>query len=52
MERISAQQLAEWVAEARKCWSAPGMTAGLFRIASITKPFTATLALTLAARVQ
>ena len=75
MERVSAQQLAEWAAEARERWSVPGLAAGLlhdgetvvvadgvrelgsdervqpetaFRIASITKPFTATLALTLA----
>jgi CubicO group peptidase (beta-lactamase class C family) len=75
MERVSAQQLAEWAAEARERWSVPGLAAGLFRdgetvvvaggvcelggdervspgttfrIASITKPFTATLAVTLA----
>ena len=75
MERVSAQQLAEWVAEARERWSVPGIAVGLlydretvfaadgvcelggdepvtpetaFRIASITKPFTATLALSLA----
>jgi len=74
MERVSAQQLAGWVSEARERWSVPGLAAGLFhdgetvvvadglcelggdervtpetafRIASITKPFTATLALTL-----
>jgi len=75
MERVSAQQLAEWAAEAQERWSVPGLAVGLlhhgetvvaadgvcqlgsdervssetaFRIASITKPFTATLALTLA----
>src|SRR5438067_9415555 len=75
MERVSAQQLAEWAAEARERWSVPGIAVGLFydgetfvvadgvgelggdepvspetafRIASITKPFTATLALALA----
>jgi len=75
MERVSAQQLAEWAAEVRARWSVPGIAVGLihdgetvtaadgvcelgrgervspetaFRIASITKPFTATLALTLA----
>ena len=75
MERVSAQQLAEWAAEARERWSVPGLAVGLlqdreivsvgdgvlelgrpdrvsrdtiFRIASITKPFTATLAMTLA----
>jgi CubicO group peptidase (beta-lactamase class C family) len=75
VERVSAQQLAEWVAEARERWSVPGIAVGLlydretvfaadgvcelggdepvtpetaFRIASITKPFTATLALSLA----
>jgi CubicO group peptidase (beta-lactamase class C family) len=75
VERVSAQQLAEWVAEARERWGVPGIAVGLlydretvfaadgvcelggeqrvtpetaFRIASITKPFTATLALTLA----
>ncbi len=75
MERVSAQQLAEWAAEARERWSVPGIAVGLlydretvfaadgvgelggelrvtpetaFRIASITKPFTATLALSLA----
>jgi CubicO group peptidase (beta-lactamase class C family) len=75
MERVSAQQLAEWAAEARERWSVPGLAAGLlrdgetvvaadgvcelgrderltpktaFRIASITKSFTATLALALA----
>ena len=74
MERVSAQQLAEWAAEARERWSVPGIAVGLlydretvfaadgvgelggelrvtpetaFRIASITKPFTATLALSL-----
>src|SRR2546426_2485625 len=75
MERVSAQRLAEWAAEARERWSVPGLAVGLFhdgetvvvadglcelggdervtpetafRIASITKPFTATLALALA----
>jgi CubicO group peptidase (beta-lactamase class C family) len=75
VERVSAQQLAEWAAEARERWSVPGIAVGLlydretmfaadgvcelgreqqvtpettFRIASITKPFTATLALSLA----
>ena len=75
MERVSAQQLTEWAAEARERWSVPGLAVGLlhdgetvvaadgvcklgsdervrpetaFRIASITKPFTATLALSLA----
>jgi CubicO group peptidase (beta-lactamase class C family) len=75
MERVSAEQLAEWAAEARERWSVPGIAVGLlrdgetvvaadgvselgrdervtqdtaFRIASITKPFTATLALSLA----
>ena len=75
MERVSAQQLGEWAAEARERWSVPGIAVGLlydretmfaadgvcelggeqqvmpetaFRIASITKPFTATLALSLA----
>src|SRR5438552_4212637 len=75
MERVSAQRLAEWAAEARERWSVPGIAVGLFydgetfvvadgvcelggdervspetafRIASITKPFTATLALALA----
>src|SRR5439155_1153746 len=75
MERVSAQRLAEWVADARERWSVPGIAVGLFldgetvvfadgvcelggdegvspetafRIASITKPFTATLALALA----
>src|SRR5437763_6511772 len=75
MERASAQQLADWAAEARERWSVPGIAVGLvhdgetvavadglcalggdervlpetaFRIASITKPFTATLALALA----
>src|SRR4051794_18002942 len=75
MERVSAQQLEEWAAEARARWSVPGLAVGLFhdgetitaadgicqlgrtervspatsfRIASITKPFTATLALRLA----
>jgi len=74
VERVSAQQLAEWAAEARERWSVPGIAVGLlydretmfaadgvcelggeqqvtpetaFRIASITKPFTATLALSL-----
>src|SRR3954465_8512060 len=73
MERISAEQLAESVAEARRRWSIPGLAIGVlqdgellsvadgvlelgqpepvsadtvFRIASITKPFTATLAVT------
>jgi len=75
VERVSAQQLAEWAAEARERWNVPGIAVGVlqdgeavavadgicelgrdelvspetaFRIASITKPFTATLALTLA----
>src|SRR3954452_25162611 len=75
MERVSAEQLAEWVGEAREHWSVPGLAAGLFlegdtvivadgvcelggdervspetafRIASITKPFTATLAMAVA----
>ena len=75
MERVSAQQLADWAAEARERWSVPGIAVGLvhdgetvavadglcalggdervlpetaFRIASITKPFTATLAMALA----
>jgi CubicO group peptidase (beta-lactamase class C family) len=75
VERVSAQQLAEWAAEARERWSVPGLAVGVlhdgetvvaadgicelgsdeqvtpetaFRIASITKPFTATLALVLA----
>jgi CubicO group peptidase (beta-lactamase class C family) len=75
VERVSAQQLAEWAVEARERWSVPGIAVGLlydretvfaadgvcelggeqqvtpetaFRIASITKPFTATLALSLA----
>jgi CubicO group peptidase (beta-lactamase class C family) len=75
VERVSAQQLAEWAAEARERWSVPGIAVGLlydretvfaadgvcelggeqqvtpetaFRIASITKPFTTTLALSLA----
>jgi CubicO group peptidase (beta-lactamase class C family) len=75
VERVSAEQLAEWAAEARERWSVPGIAVGLlydretvfaadgvcelereqrvtpetaFRIASITKPFTATLALSLA----
>jgi CubicO group peptidase (beta-lactamase class C family) len=74
VERVSAQQLAEWAAKARERWSVPGIAVGLlydretvfaadgvaelggelrvtpetaFRIASITKPFTATLALSL-----
>lgn len=74
MERVSAQQLAEWAAEARERWSVPGLAIGVlqdgavvsaavggpelgrpepvspdtvFRIASITKAFTATLAMTL-----
>src|SRR5437763_896604 len=74
MERVSAQQLEEWAAEARRRWSVPALAVGVlqkgavvsaadgvlelgrpkaaspdtvFRIASITKPFTATLAMTL-----
>jgi CubicO group peptidase (beta-lactamase class C family) len=74
MERVSAQQLEQWVAEARQRWNVPGIAAGVlrareavavadgvgsldsgeavspetvFRIASISKPFTATLAMTL-----
>ena len=74
MERVSAEQLAESVAKARKRWSVPALAVGVlqdgelvsiadgvlelgrpepvspdtvFRIASITKPFTATLAMTL-----
>jgi CubicO group peptidase (beta-lactamase class C family) len=74
MERLSAQNLAASVAEARERWSVPALAVGLlqdgevvtvgdgvrelgrpepvspdtlFRIASITKPFTATLAMTL-----
>jgi CubicO group peptidase (beta-lactamase class C family) len=74
VERVSAQQLAEWAAEARERWNVPGIAVGVlqdgavvsaadgvcelgrservspetvFRIASITKPFTATLAMTL-----
>jgi CubicO group peptidase (beta-lactamase class C family) len=74
MERVSREQLAEWVAAARRHWHVPGIAvavsddgeivsaadgvAGLdgadavspataFRIASISKPFTATLAMTL-----
>jgi len=74
MERISAEQLAESVAEARCRWSIPGLAVGVledgellsvadgvlelgspervspdtvFRIGSITKAFTATLAMTL-----
>src|SRR2546423_9108676 len=75
MERVSAQQLADWAAEARERWSVPGIAVGLvhdgeavavaeglcalggdervlpetaFRIASITKPSPATLAMALA----
>jgi hypothetical protein len=29
VERVSAQQLAEWVAEARVRWSVPGLAVGL-----------------------
>jgi CubicO group peptidase (beta-lactamase class C family) len=74
MERVSSDQLAAWVGEARERWSLPGLAAGVlrdgevvaaaagvcalgrdepvapdtvFRIASITKPFVATLAMTL-----
>src|SRR6266536_44243 len=74
MARISAEQLAEWAAEARERWSVPGIAVGIlrdgevvtaadgvrelgrdeqvspetvFRIASISKPFTATLAMTM-----
>jgi CubicO group peptidase (beta-lactamase class C family) len=74
MERFSADELTQWVAEARERWSVPALTVGLlngeetvvaadgvlelgapeqaraetvFRVASITKPFVATLALTL-----
>jgi len=74
MERVSAQQLEQWVAEARQRWNVPGIAVGVlrtgeavavadgvasldgeepispetvFRIASISKPFTATLAMTL-----
>ena len=74
MERVSAQQLEQWVAEARQRWNVPGIAVGVlrgneavvvadgvgsldgdeavfpetvFRIASISKSFTATLAMTL-----
>jgi CubicO group peptidase (beta-lactamase class C family) len=74
MGRVTAQELAQWTAEARKNWSIPGIVVGLlqdgepavvadgvcslgsdeqvtpetaFRVASITKPFTTTLAMTL-----
>jgi len=74
MERVSAQQLEQWVAEARQRWNVPGIAVGVlrageavavadgvgsldggeavspetvFRIASISKPLTATLAMTL-----
>jgi len=74
MEPVSAQQLEQWVAEARQRWNVPGIAVGVlgagepvavgdgvasldgeepiapetvFRIASISKPFTATLAMTL-----
>jgi CubicO group peptidase (beta-lactamase class C family) len=74
MGRVSAENLAEWAAEARERWSVPGIAVGLmdggelvtavdgvsalghadrvapetvFRIASVTKPLTATLVLTL-----
>src|SRR5919108_3970030 len=74
MERVSGQQLAEWVAAARERWTVPGIAVGLlrgngvataadgvcdlerdepvtpetsFRVASITKPFAAVLAMTL-----
>jgi hypothetical protein len=30
MERVSAEQLAEWAAEARERWSVPGLAVGLF----------------------
>ena len=71
MEPVSAQELAEWAAEARERWLVPDIALGVlrdeivtaadglcelgrpervlpetvFRIASITKPFTATLAM-------
>src|SRR5262249_12179257 len=74
MARVTAQDLAQWTAEARENWSIPGIVVGLlqdgepvmvadgvcslesneqvtpetaFRVASITKPFTTTLAMTL-----
>jgi len=74
MGQVSAENLAEWAAEARGRWSVPGIALGLmqdgelvtaadgvralgqaervepgtvFRVASVTKPFTATLVLTL-----
>ena len=74
MERVSAQQLQQWVAEARRRWNVPGIAVSVlrggepvgvadgvgsldggeavspetvFRTASISKPFTATLAMTL-----
>jgi CubicO group peptidase (beta-lactamase class C family) len=74
MERVSAEQLEQWVAEARQRWNVPGIAVGVlrageavavadgvgslgggeavspetvFRIASISKPFTAMLAMTL-----
>jgi CubicO group peptidase (beta-lactamase class C family) len=74
MEQVSAEQIEQWVAEARRRWNVPGIAVGvlrageaiavadgvgflgggeavspetLFRIASISKPFTAMLAMTL-----
>src|SRR5262245_17686732 len=74
MGRVTAQDLAQWTAEARENWSIPGIVVGLlqdgepvmvadgvcslgnneqvtpetaFRVASITKAFTTTLAMTL-----
>src|SRR5262249_38082540 len=73
MGRVTAQDLAQWTAEARENWSIPGIVVGLlqdgepvviadgvcslesneqvtpgtaFRVASITKAFTTTLAMT------
>jgi CubicO group peptidase (beta-lactamase class C family) len=74
MRRVTAENLAQWAAEARERWGIPGLAVEMlqggeivaaadglqalgapepvspdtvFRIASVTKPFTATLALTL-----
>ena len=31
MERVSAEQLEQWVAEARQCWNVPAIAVGVSR---------------------
>jgi CubicO group peptidase (beta-lactamase class C family) len=52
MERVSAEQLEQWVAEARQRWNVPGIAVGVSRAGEAISPETAFRIASISTRVR